>query len=79
MVTLVADKLKRQIQIDSASLKSIPAHLSVECKIAESRVLGKPTIIVREKMFETIATSRLLTSPTHDRDHAMDWSNTNPS
>ena len=42
------------MNIDSASLKSM---LSVECKIAELRVLGKPTIIVREKMFEVNADS----------------------
>ena len=40
--------------IDLACLKSTPAHLSVECKIAEPRVSRKPTIIVHEKMFEVI-------------------------
>ena len=43
--------------IDSACLKSTPAHLSVECKIAEPWVSGKPTIIVHEKMFEVIPNS----------------------
>ena len=43
--------------IDLACLKSTPPRLSVECKIAEPRVSGKPTIIVREKMFEVIANS----------------------
>ena len=45
------------MNIDSAGLKSTPAHLSVECKIVEPRVLGKPTIIIHEKMFEAIANS----------------------
>ena len=45
------------LNIDSACLKSTPAHLIVECKIAEPRVLGKQTIIVNEKMFEAIADS----------------------
>ena len=43
--------------IDSACQKSMPPHLSVECKIAETRVSGKPTIIVHEKMFEVIVDS----------------------
>ena len=42
---------------DSACLKSTPLCLSVECKIAELRVSGKPIIIVHEKMFEVIADS----------------------
>ena len=41
--------------VDLACLKSTPAHLNVECKIAESRVSGKPTIIIHEKVFEVIA------------------------
>ena len=43
------------MNIDSAYLKSMPLHLSVECKIAEPRMSGKLTIIVYEKMFEVIA------------------------
>ena len=41
--------------IDSAYLQSTPAYLSVECKIAEPRVSGKPTIIIHEKVFEVVA------------------------
>ena len=45
------------MDIDSACLKSMQPHLSVECKIAEPWVSRKPTIIVHEKMFEVIPNS----------------------
>ena len=43
--------------IDLACLKSMPVHLSIECRIAEPRLSGKPTIIIREKMLEIVANS----------------------
>ena len=49
--------MRMLMNIDPACLKSTPVHLSVECKISEPRVSGKPTIIVHEKMFEVIADS----------------------
>ena len=51
--------------IDSAFLKGTSPHLSVECKIAKLRVSGKPTIIVRERMYEVIADSDCIWSSSY--------------
>ena len=40
--------------IDSACLKSAPAHLSVGCKIEEPMVSGKPTVTIHEKFFNYV-------------------------
>ena len=41
--------------IDTASLKSTPAHLSVEGKVQETRMSGKPTIFIHHKVLEVVA------------------------
>ena len=51
--------------IDAACLKRTPAHLCVECKIAEPRVSDKSTIIIHEKVFEVIANGDCIWSWSH--------------
>ena len=48
------------LDVDSSSLKSTPPHLCVESKKPESRVLGKSTILILEKMGEVVANSHLI-------------------
>ena len=43
------------MDIYTSCLQSTPAHLSVESKVAEARVTGKPLVFVHQEMSEVIA------------------------
>ena len=42
------------VNIDSSCLESTPAHLRVEGKVAEARMLGELPVFIHHEMFEEI-------------------------